>query len=123
MECPQQKPTLGGHTGRRQDANAVRPGAAWPREHQPRLLAAGLPNAAEATLRLPSRNVNPTDFVLRELVESRHQAFGCPGPHHEGPSRHRLNCGTRWNRRWSVSGWRRCDCLPTFRSSRAPSWA
>lgn len=52
--------------------------AAWAREQHPRLLAAGLPDAPEAVLRLPSRNVNPADFALRDLAEVRHRAFGEP---------------------------------------------
>jgi hypothetical protein len=52
--------------------------AAWARDQHPRLLAAGLPAAAEAALRVPPRNVNPADFALRDLVEVRHRAFGAP---------------------------------------------
>src|SRR5688500_10112918 len=50
--------------------------AARAREQHPRLLAAGLPQAAEALLQVPSRNINPADFALRDLVEVRHRAFG-----------------------------------------------
>jgi hypothetical protein len=52
--------------------------AAWVREQQPLLLAAGLAEAAEAALRLPPRNIRPADFALRDLVEVRHGAFGQP---------------------------------------------
>ena len=58
--------------------------AAWAREQHPRIVAAGLPEAAEAALRVPIRNINPADFALHNVVELRHRAFG-PAAGFENP--------------------------------------